>query len=254
MGLRAAVHPAFPDSVPSFPAHVPTMSKQRIIRSIIAIIVLLAAAAYIAYQDAPKDRQRATPRPTATPAAGFDYYLASLSWSPTWCESNPDDREQCGRRGYGFILHGLWPQYDSGNGPQDCRSNEEPDQQTIARTLAFMPSRSLIDHEWRTHGSCSGLAPGAYFDLADRAFAALRIPPPLTATARPPAMTAEDVRSAFVDANPGLQATMLGVSCHGNSLAEVRICLDVDLQPRQCGRGVGMRCPRKAVLRIPLIR
>lgn len=230
------------------------MSKQRTIRSIIAVIVLVAVAAYTARDHTSRSRPAETPRAVARSAATFDYYLASFSWSPTWCESNPDDREQCGRRGYGFILHGLWPQYDSGSGPRDCRSNARPDQQTISRTLAFMPSRRLIEHEWRAHGSCSGLAPDAYFNLADRAFAAIRIPQALTATAIPPSMTAEDVRSAFVAANPDLQADMLGVSCRGNSLAEVRICLDTDLQPRQCGRGVGMRCPRTVALRIPLIR
>ena len=230
------------------------MNKQRIVRSIIAVAVLVVAGAYTAYQDASPVRPGVSLHESANPAVSFDYYLASLSWSPTWCESNPDDREQCGRRGYGFILHGLWPQYDSGNGPKDCRSSERPDQKTISRTLAFMPSRGLIEHEWRAHGSCSGLSPGTYFDLADRAFAAIRIPPSLTATAKPPPMTAEDVRSAFVDANPGLQRDMLGVSCRGNSLAEVRICLDDNLQPRQCGRGVGMHCPRKTEIRIPLIR
>ena len=230
------------------------MSKQRIIRSIIAFIVLAAAAAYTAHQDTSRGGPAQAPRTLAKPSAAFDYYLASFSWSPTFCEANPDDQEQCGRRGYGFILHGLWPQYDSGNGPQDCQSSERPNQQTISRTLAFMPSRRLIEHEWRAHGSCSGLAPDAYFELADRTYAGVRIPPSLTATAKPPSLTAEDVRSAFVDANPALQSNMLGVSCRGNSLAEVRICLDTDLRPRQCGRGVGMRCPRAAALRIPLIR
>lgn len=230
------------------------MTKQRIIRSIIAVFVLVTAAAYTAHEDTRRGRQTETPRPGAKPAATFDYYLASLSWSPTFCEANPDDREQCVRRGYGFILHGLWPQYDRGSGPQDCRSEQQPDQQTISRSLAFMPSRRLIEHEWRAHGSCSGLAPEAYFDLADHAYASVRIPQALTATSKPAPMTAEDVRAAFVDANPGLQANMLGVSCRGNSLSEVRICLDTDLRPRQCGRGVGMRCPRTVALRIPLIR
>ena len=229
------------------------MSKQRIIRSIIAVIVLLAAVAYSTWEETAGNRDGGSPPAIAKPGASFDYYLASLSWSPTWCEANPEDREQCGRRGYGFILHGLWPQHERGSGPQDCRSKQRPDEKTIARTLAFMPSRGLIEHEWRTHGSCSGLAPEAYFDLADRAYASIQIPPMLTAIAKPPPMTADDLRRAFVEANPDLRADMLGVSCRGNALAEVRICLDTDLRPRPCGRGIGMRCPR-TTLRIPLIR
>ena len=230
------------------------MSKQRIIRSIIAVIVLLAAVAYSTWEETAGNRDGGSPPAIAKPGASFDYYLASLSWSPTWCEANPEDREQCGRRGYGFILHGLWPQHERGSGPQDCRNRQRPDEKTIARTLAFMPSRALIEHEWRAHGTCSGLAPQAYFDLADRAYAGIRIPAALTATSTPPPLTAEGLRQAFVDANPDLRADMLGVTCRGNALAEVRICLDTDLRPRQCGRGVGMRCPRTAPLRIPLIR
>ena len=229
------------------------MNQQRIIRSFVAVIVLVAAVAYSVHDDANRNRDGGSPRAIVKAGGTFDYYLASLSWSPTFCEANPDEREQCGRRGYGFILHGLWPQYERGNGPQDCRSNERPDRATIERTLAFMPSRGLIEHEWRAHGSCSGLAPEAYFDLADRAYAGIRIPAMLTATAKPPPMTADDLRLAFVEANPDLRADMLGVSCRGNALAEVRICLDTDLRPRQCGRGIGMRCPR-TTLRIPLIR
>ncbi|MCB1578617.1 MAG: ribonuclease T2 [Xanthomonadales bacterium] len=187
-----------------------------------------------------------------TPA--FDYYLIALSWSPSWCESHPEDREQCGRRGYGFILHGLWPQYETGGSPRDCDSGGEPDQATLKRTLAFMPSRDLIGHEWRTHGSCSGLDARAYFDLADRAYATVRIPEAMAAGSRPPAMTAEDVRSLFLRANPRLREDMLVVTCSAARLAEVRICVDTNLEPRTCGRGNRMQCPRSTPLRIPWSR
>ena len=67
-------------------------------------------------------------------------------------------------------------------------------------------------------------------------------------------MTARDVGAAFVRANPGLREDMLGVICHGRDLAEVRICVDTDLEFRTCGRGVRTRCPRDAPLRIPAAR
>jgi ribonuclease T2 len=67
-------------------------------------------------------------------------------------------------------------------------------------------------------------------------------------------MNANAVRSAFVDANHALEADMLAVTCHSGTLSEVRICVDQDLQPRRCGRGVRMHCPANATLRIPLIR
>ncbi len=106
----------------------------------------------------------------------FDYYLMALSWSPSFCETHPDVEEQCQHKGYGFVLHGLWPQYDGGGGPENCATTDEVDKKTIEHTLAFMPSRSLITHEWRTHGACSGMSPEDYFAIADRAFAAVHVP------------------------------------------------------------------------------
>jgi ribonuclease I len=87
----------------------------------------------------------------------FDYYLMALSWSPSFCETHADETEQCGSKGFGFVLHGLWPQNRDGSWPQHCSSSgeHEPDAATIDRTLAFMPSRHLIEHEWQTHGSCT---------------------------------------------------------------------------------------------------
>lgn len=230
------------------------MRQQRIIRSIIAIIVLVLASGYSVWQREMESDHSSAQGNVARSSAAFDYYLASLSWSPSYCESNPNDRDQCGRRGFGFILHGLWPQYDRGGGPQDCPGSDQPGRKTVERALAFMPSRGLIGHEWRSHGRCSGLDPDDYFELADRAFAAIHIPSPLTAASKPLPMSADDVRSAFVDANPGMNEDMLAVSCRRNTLSEVRVCLSKDLELMRCGRGVRMRCPKDLPLRIPLIR
>lgn len=188
-------------------------------------------------------------------AGRFDYYLLALSWSPSWCRIHPDDPEQCTNKGFGFVLHGLWPQYRDGYGPQHCSAGEEPDAATIARTLAFMPSRHLIEHEWATHGTCSGLGAAEYFAVADRAFASVRIPAPLRAPQRPPALDAGAIVDAFVGANPGLRESMLSVQCRdGHELSEVRVCLDRDsLAPRACGGRVRNTC-RYGTLTIPAVR
>ena len=52
----------------------------------------------------------------------FDYFVLSLSWSPTYCDG-PDgrgDTQQCspGKR-FAFVVHGLWPQYREG-WPESC--------------------------------------------------------------------------------------------------------------------------------------
>lgn len=190
----------------------------------------------------------------STAGRAYDYYLMALSWSPTWCEAHPDDAEQCAHKGYGFVLHGLWPQYEAGGGPQSCPSGAAPDRRTVEHALGFMPSRALIRHEWNAHGSCSGMTPPAYFALADRAFAAVRVPPELNAPTRMPQLDRAGVTDAFRRANPGLSTDMLAIQCSGRDLSEVRVCLDLDLSPRRCGARVRSRCPDGVPLRIPLAR
>ena len=188
-------------------------------------------------------------------AGRFDYYLMSLSWSPSYCEAHPGESEQCAHKGFGFVLHGLWPQNSDGSWPQHCSSDAQPDAATIERTLAFMPSRRLVEHEWQTHGSCTGLTPAAYFDLADRAFAAVKIPASMQTPQNPPSLGVDDIVSAFEQANPGLDDRMITVECHeGSELTEVRVCLNKEtLSPQACGGRVRNSC-RYGKLRIPAVR
>lgn len=188
-------------------------------------------------------------------AGRFDYYLMSLSWSPSYCEAHPDEPEQCAHKGFGFVLHGLWPQNRDGSWPQHCGTDAQPDAATIDRTLAFMPSRHLVEHEWQTHGSCTGLDPHAYFDLADRAFASVHVPAPMQTPQDPPSLSADEIVAAFSQANPGLDDRMMTVECHeGSELTEVRVCLNKDsLAPQACGGRVRNSC-RYGKLRIPAVR
>lgn len=193
----------------------------------------------------------AAAKATATPGH-YDYYVMALSWSPTYCQTHPDEAEQCGHQGFGFVLHGLWPQYDSGRGPQRCATDAVPDRGTVAAALAFMPSRRLINHEWRAHGSCTGLDPAAYFKLADRAFAAVHVPPELKAPRQDVQMRADDLRSALKRANPALADDMLSLHCSKGDLVELRVCLDKDdLAPRRCGKRMRTGCPVSAPFTIP---
>ena len=174
----------------------------------------------------------------------FDYYLMSLSWSPSFCETHPDETDQCSRKGFGFVLHGLWPQNQNGSWPQHCSGGGAPDEATVERTLAFMPSRHLIEHEWQTHGTCSGLDAQGYFELADRAFAQVKIPPALSAPQSAPNLSAADLVQAFVQVNPGLDESMISVACHnGSELSEVHVCMNKDnLAPQACGGRVHNSC------------
>jgi ribonuclease T2 len=182
----------------------------------------------------------------------FDYYVMSLSWSPTYCEAHPGETEQCEKKGFGFVLHGLWPQYESGGGPEHCPTTDEPDKKTVQRALAFMPSRTLVDHEWRAHGACSGFDPPGYFDLADRAFATVKAPSALTAPTHDVTLTSDSLRDALKKANPRLIDDAISLHCSRGELAEVRVCLAKDdLSPRACGKGMKSRCPATAEFAAP---
>jgi ribonuclease T2 len=172
----------------------------------------------------------------------FDYYVVSLSWSPTYCLAHPKDRRQCGDRGFGFVLHGLWPQRLAGGYPENCPVSGKPSTQTVQRTLAFMPSERLIAHEWSKHGTCTGLTADQYFLLADQAFAAIKQPAGFNAPTSSREMSAKEVISEFITANPGFPDNSVVVKCSGTELEEVRVCMDMQLKPRACGKGVRSQC------------
>jgi ribonuclease T2 len=177
----------------------------------------------------------------------FDYYLVSLSWSPSYCVTHPNDKRQCGGRGFGFVLHGVWPQKQAGGYPEDCPVTSQPSANAVEKALAFMPSEKLIQHEWTKHGSCSGLSADEYLSLADRAFATLKIPAGFDAPSASRNLSAEQIEAEFLQSNPGLNRESLTVSCKGNELQEVRLCVDKQLKPMSCGKGVRTQCGRETV-------
>ncbi|HSR81202.1 MAG TPA: ribonuclease T2 [Hyphomicrobiaceae bacterium] len=175
----------------------------------------------------------------------FDYYLLALSWSPTYCADVGEERRdpQCnlaGGRPYAFVLHGLWPQYERG-WPSNCRS---PDRGYVPgpvadRMLDIMPSKRLLFHEYRTHGTCSGLGVDGYFDLARQLYSKVHIPSRFASPVDERMTIAPDeLISEFVAANPQLKPDMIAVVCGGagNRLREVRICFDRGGAFRACGR------------------
>lgn len=170
-------------------------------------------------------------------AGRFDYYVLSLSWSPSWCAAKGDTSgaEQCatGRR-LGFTVHGLWPQYEKG-WPADCRTTaRNPSRHETAAMADLMGSGGLAWHQWKKHGRCSGLTARDYFALTREAARRIRIPAALSAVPRDINLPAKVVEDAFIEANPGMQPQGITVACRQKALQEVRICLTRDLQPRAC--------------------
>ncbi len=184
--------------------------------------------------------------PASAGNGSFDYFLLSLSWSPQFCAehgSQPFARRQCAAGDRGFVLHGLWPEDNDGGHPASCRPAGRVPSRLVDRMLPMMPSEGLIQHEWVTHGTCSGQSMDDYFDSLAQAFRKLRIPAPLRQPAPPLTTSVRRLKEMFANANPGLAGSMMTVRCgRGNAVEEVWICLDKSLNFRDCGGDQFDRC------------
>ncbi|SMH53186.1 ribonuclease T2 family protein [Azospirillum agricola] len=173
----------------------------------------------------------------------FDYYVLSLSWSPTHCAraKGTPDPDQCGiERKFGFVVHGLWPQYTNGGWPATCTRDRMVPKAVVDETMPIMPSVGLMVHQWSKHGTCSGLSVTDYFAKLRAAHAKVAVPEGLkTPGATVPAMQVERL---FLEANPGLTPEGVAVVCSKRDVSEVRICLDKDLGFKACGQKVVDRC------------
>lgn len=189
----------------------------------------------------------------------FDYYALSLSWSPSYCAGPQglDDTEQCGPgRRFAFVVHGLWPQYDRG-WPQDCDTGERwVPEKRVGAMLDIMPSRKLIIHEWRKHGSCSGLSQEDYFAATRALFGRVRIPARYLAPQADIVTTPGQLATDFVKTNRALTAAMMSVQC-GNArdrarLSELRICFDRAGSFIACGANEARQCRARQLVMPPV--
>lgn len=229
------------------------------------IAVLVAAAFLFVWWD---QRSGISPNPIAPPptvdqqrtelklGSGFDFYVLSLSWSPSYCEAEGEDanRQQCGSgRPYGFVVHGLWPQFERGF-PENCATGE-PDvaNQTVRRLYDVMPSAGLIRHQWRKHGACAGLDQTDYFATVRAAHDKVVVPEELRSLDAYRTVAPGAVEDAFRRANPMLPAQGITVACDERYLREVRICLTKELAFRPCPE-IDRRSCRSAAAVMPPVR
>ncbi|HTS42315.1 MAG TPA: ribonuclease T2 [Xanthobacteraceae bacterium] len=187
----------------------------------------------------------------------FDFYVLSLSWSPSFCEATSergrDGGAQCGLRPYSFVVHGLWPQYEKGF-PEFCQvPAPRLDRGIVSSMLELMPSPKLVFNEWDKHGTCSGLSPRAYFETVRKARAVVKIPSEYLEVKTPLNVTPNEVEAAFVKANPGLKPAGISVTCDSRRLSEVRICLSKDFGFRDCAE-IDRRACRRDRLVMPPVR
>ncbi|MFK4651590.1 ribonuclease T2 [Bradyrhizobium japonicum] len=190
----------------------------------------------------------------------FDFYVLSLSWSPSFCEEASErnrggggrSQMQCSGRPYAFVVHGLWPQYENGF-PEYCqRPSPRLNRNIVSSMLDLMPAPGLIFNEWDKHGTCSGLDSRNYFEMIRKARAAIKIPAEYLELSQAKTVAPGEVEEAFIKANAGLSNAAISVTCNRTRLSEVRICLSKDLQFRACEEIERRSCRRDQVTMPPI--
>jgi ribonuclease T2 len=204
-------------------------------------------------------------------AGAFDYYLLSLSIAPSFCALSPANnaRAECRNlsgadyRQMPLTVHGLWPNrafVSVNQQPQHCPGpplGTLPDdlQAQLGRVMPGGPG--LEQHEWSTHGTCSGLSPQNYFEALVRL--AHSADGTIGTVLRERGLLGQEVRitdllAGIAGQDPALARATV-VSCRfprggaqgGRALIEeIRIVLSRDLAPRPAadvGLGQNSGCP-----------
>ena len=163
--------------------------------------------------------------------------LLALTWGPSLCAVEVSVRGcrtgDVARKGQAFLLHGLWPQPSTeqycnitGHRPLELSRDLRDRLQTLMSDAA-----SMAAHEWKAHGSCSGVTPQEYFSvsatLTDQVRAVLD---PAFQRARGQRLTVRGVRELFDTRFGSGAGRRVALSCRaaggsGDLVYEVRISL-----------------------------
>jgi len=185
----------------------------------------------------------------------FSYYLLVLSYAPDFCDQaqgNQDPRECGAGRHVGFVVHGLWPQGETSRGPENCGPASPVSPEIIQATLSYIPTESLIQHEWAAHGTCSGLSAADYFAALRKARDSVTLPADLNQPAQKLQFSPARIESKVATTNPSFPNTAFRTSCYNNGeLEEIRVCMNKDLSPRACGASAG-ECTAASVTLLPV--
>lgn len=181
----------------------------------------------------------------------FDSYLLALSWSPAYCaNAGRSDAAQCEANRFGFVVHGLWPQYAASRhamqpGPFHCGAPPLLPTDILKRHFCRMPGQQLMQCEWAKHGSCGDFSSGAdYLATIERLAAGLTFP-----QLKAQRMKAEAIARAFADANKNakLKPEHIAVQIRNGELIEIRLCYARDLKDFiACDKNAGGARPEQS--------
>jgi ribonuclease T2 len=220
------------------------MNRRPVLISALVVLLLFCVAS-----QAKSHKKKPKPSPE------FSYYMLVLSYAPDFCaepQGTKDPRECGAGRRVGFVVHGLWPQGETARGPENCGPARPVSQSITQMTLKYIPTESLIQHEWAAHGTCSGLPVDQYFAALRKARDSVKLPDDLNQPSSKLQISPAEVESKLASANPAYPKTAFRTSCYkDNELQEVRICLTKDFSPRACGPSAG-ECSAPMVTVLPV--
>ncbi|CAN0863538.1 Intracellular ribonuclease LX [Linum grandiflorum] len=191
---------------------------------------------------------------TSTNAQNFDFFYLVMQWPPAFCNQRGASCRTpiINNR---FTIHGMWPQKNNGQSPQNCPGRGRVDAPTMALldthwpNLQRPPNTVFWTYEWNKHGTCSGWTLQRYFRTAvDRAVNVNVFQKLATAGIRPNnrMYRVNTIRNSLQRLNPL-------VNCNMNSrrvaqIKEIWVCVHKDgsrvvacpgrsRAARNCGRG-----------------
>jgi len=182
--------------------------------------------------------------------------VLALSWSPGFCDLGGERKSprQCAvGSGYGFVVHGLWPDNRFGPDPADCDSDADLSAADLAAANGLYPTDGLAAYEYRKHGTCTGLDAADYFAAVRYVRDQLVIPQALKGVRAWRRIPPDEIRHAFLDANANLRADNIAVTCTGGQLVDVRICVSKNLKAfATCLQVARNSCRRDSIVVAPL--
>ncbi len=201
----------------------------------LAATALFALSSAVAFANVDYDAHIATDPFGQNSTAPVDYYMLTLSYSPSFCEhvrekygEIPESQQyQCGPNShFKWVVHGLWPQNAHAeqvkDQPRFCQGDLPPLPETLLEQyLPYSPGKALLQGEWEKHGACAFRTPQDYFNMEKVLYKQLVLPNDKPNKRRLIAFLKEH--------NPQLRDVFIKVN-H----SEVSICYDKKWNPMSC--------------------
>jgi ribonuclease T2 len=188
----------------------------------------------------------APPAPKGKGVAGeYDYYMLSLGWTPEDCarQGAKADPARCSGDGRaGFLVRGLWPEFEKGGRPENCGRVPPVPAEMLEAIRPIMAGDEAIQQLWRKHGSCTGLSVDYYFADLRIAFERVKLPDILKQPSSGFSLPAIEAVHRIADLNPELPPESIAGVCEKKQLVEVRLCVNKDLEARTCPPKITANC------------